>query len=179
MNELTLIEEIRKGDRQAMQQLYGMTVRYLVGVAQRYISNQEDIKDVLQESYIQIYGNIGGFTADDPKKLKVWMSRIVANKCVDHLRKQQPWLSTDNELPDIPDEDEVDVSTVQAELLHRLIRQLPAGYRTILNLYVFEQKSHKEIAELLGIKEKTSSSQYHRAKELLRKLILQHKDDFR
>ena len=107
-----------------------------------------------------------------------WMSRIVVNKCVDHLRKQQLW-QTDNELPDIPDEDEVDVSTVQAELLHRLIRQLPTGYRTILNLYVFEQKSHKEIAELLGIKEKTSSSQYHRAKELLRKLILQHKDDFR
>lgn len=178
MNELTLIEEIRKGNRQAMQQLYSMTVRYLVGVAQRYISDQEDIKDVLQESYIQIFGNIGGFTADDPKKLKVWMSRIVANKCVDHLRKQQLW-QTDNELPDIPDEDEVDVSTVQAELLHRLIRQLPTGYRTILNLYVFEQKSHKEIAELLGIKEKTSSSQYHRAKELLRKLILQHKDDFR
>lgn len=179
MNELTLIEEIRKGNRQAMQQLYSMTVRYLVGVAQRYISDQEDIKDVLQESYIQIFGNIGGFTADDPKKLKVWMSRIVANKCVDHLRKHQPWLSTDNELPDIPDDDEVDVSAVQAELLHRLIRQLPTGYRTILNLYVFEQKSHKEIAELLGIKEKTSSSQYHRAKELLRKLILQHKDDFR
>lgn len=178
MNELTLIEEIRKGDRQAMQQLYSMTVRYLVGVAQRYISDQEDIKDVLQESYIQIYGNIDGFTADDPKKLKVWMSRIVANKCVDHLRKQQLW-QTDNELPDIPDDDEVDVSAVQAELLHRLIRQLPTGYRTILNLYVFEQKSHKEIAELLGIKEKTSSSQYHRAKELLRKLILQHKDDFR
>lgn len=178
MNELTLIEEIRKGNRQAMQQLYGMTVRYLVGVAQRYISDQEDIKDVLQESYIQIYGNIGGFTSDDPKKLKVWMSRIVVNKCIDHLRKQQLW-QTDNELPDIPDEDEVDVSTVQAELLHRLIRQLPTGYRTILNLYVFEQKSHKEIAELLGIKEKTSSSQYHRAKELLRKLILQHKDDFR
>lgn len=178
MNELTLIEEIRKGNRQAMQQLYGMTVRYLVGVAQRYISDQEDIKDVLQESYIQIFGNIGGFTADDPKKLKAWMSRIVVNKCIDHLRKQQLW-QTDNELPDIPDEDEVDVSTVQAALLHRLIRQLPTGYRTILNLYVFEQKSHKEIAELLGIKEKTSSSQYHRAKELLRKLILQHKDDFR
>lgn len=178
MNELALIEEIRKGNRQAMQQLYGMTVRYLVGVAQRYISDQEDIKDVLQESYIQIFGNIGGFTAEDSKKLKAWMSRIVANKCIDYLRKQQLW-QTDNELPDIPDEDEVDVSAVQAELLHRLIRQLPTGYRTILNLYVFEQKSHKEIAELLGIKEKTSSSQYHRAKELLRKLILQHKDDFR
>ncbi len=178
MNELTLIEEIRKGNRQAMQQLYSMTVRYLVGVAQRYISYQEDIKDVLQESYIQIYGNIGGFTAEDSKKLKAWMSRIVVNKCIDHLRKQQLW-QTDNELPDIPDEDEVDVSAVQAELLHRLIRQLPTGYRTILNLYVFEQKSHKEIAELLGIKEKTSSSQYHRAKELLRKLILKHKDDFR
>lgn len=178
MNELTLIEEIRKGNRQAMQQLYSMTVRYLVGVAQRYISDQEDIKDVLQESYIQIFGNIGVFTAEDSKKLKAWMSRIVVNKCVDHLRKQQP-CQTDNELPDIPDDDEVDVSAVQAELLHRLIRQLPTGYRTILNLYVFEQKSHKEIAELLGIKEKTSSSQYHRAKELLRKMILQHKDDFR
>jgi len=51
--------------------------------------------------------------------------------------------------------------------LMQLISELPEGYRTVLNLYVFEQRSHKEIARLLHIKENTSASQYLRAKKLL------------
>lgn len=105
------------------------------------------------------------------------MARVVVNRCVDHLRSRQHWQFADDDVPDVPDEP-VDWSEVKAERLHELIRQLPTGYRTILNLYVFEQKSHQEIAAMLGIKPNTSSSQYHRAKALLRKMILQHKEDF-
>ena len=56
-----------------------------------------------------------------------------------------------------------------------MIRQLPEGYRTVLNLYVFEERSHKEIAVLLGIKESSSASQFHRAKNILAKKIKEYK----
>ena len=48
-----------------------------------------------------------------------------------------------------------------------MIRELPDGYRSVFNLYVLEEKSHREIAEMLGITESTSASQFHRAKKLL------------
>ena len=53
------------------------------------------------------------------------------------------------------------------DVLQKLIEQLPPGYRTVLNLYVFEQLPHKEIARRLGISEGTSASQYSRAKKTL------------
>ena len=57
-----------------------------------------------------------------------------------------------------------------------MIRRLPDGYRTIFNLYVFEEKSHKEIAALLGIKESSSASQLHRAKAQLAKWINEYRN---
>lgn len=177
MDEKVLTEEIRKGNREAMQVLYGRTVGYLAGICQRYLSNPEDVKDVLQDSYLHIFQHIDRFSPMGGGSLRNWMARVVVNRCVDHLRSRQHWQFADDDVPDVPDEP-VDWSEVKAERLHELIRQLPTGYRTILNLYVFEQKSHQEIAAMLGIKPNTSSSQYHRAKALLRKMILQHKEDF-
>ena len=58
-----------------------------------------------------------------------------------------------------------------------MIRRLPDGYRTIFNLYTFEDKSHREIAEILGIKENSSASQLHRAKALLAKWIKEYLTD--
>lgn len=177
MEENVLIEEIRNGNRQAMQTLYSLTVGYLVGVCQRYLSNQEDVKDVVQDSYLQIFQHIDAFTPRGNNSLRAWMARVVVNKSVDLLRRQQHWQFADEDVTDIPDEP-VDISNIKAERLHQLIRELPTGYRTILNLYIFERKSHQEIAKMLGIKPDTSASQYHRAKAQLRKLILQHKEEF-
>jgi RNA polymerase sigma-70 factor (ECF subfamily) len=59
-------------------------------------------------------------------------------------------------------------------VIHRLIRQLPTGYRTVLNLYVFEDLSHQEIARLLGIRERSSASQLSKAKSLLGRMIKEY-----
>lgn len=80
-----------------------------------------------------------------------------------------------DEVPDMQEEDGSEVNDIpQAELM-RLISELPDGYRTVFNLYVFEEKSHKEIAALLGITEHTSSSQFYRAKTLLAKKINEYR----
>lgn len=177
MNEESIIRRIRDGERAAMHELYADSVAYLAGVCQRYVTNQEDVKDILQDSYVRIFQRIGSFTPRHSSSLRTWMARIVVNNAIDLLRRQRKlqW-EADDDIGDIPDEP-LDPTLVKIETMHQLICLLPPGYRTVLNLYVFEQKSHREIAEMLGIKEKTSASQYFRAKAMLKKLMLNHIND--
>jgi len=71
------------------------------------------------------------------------------------------------DLPDMADDREPDFNDIPISVILEMIRKLPLGYRTVFNLYVFEEKSHKEIASILNIAENTSASQLHRAKGLL------------
>ena len=103
------------------------------------------------------------------------MTRIAVNESLQLLRRQKnDPLLLDTELPDLPDEDP-DTDVLTPEVLVRLLRKLPEGYRTVLNLYVIEGKSHKEIAELLHIKPDSSASQLHRAKNMLAHFINEYK----
>jgi RNA polymerase sigma-70 factor (ECF subfamily) len=81
----------------------------------------------------------------------------------------------EEQLPDRPDIDDDDGDEIPTEQLMRFVAELPDGCRTVFNLYVFEEKSHKEISEMLGIKEHSSTSQLHRAKCLLAKRIKEYK----
>ena len=79
-------------------------------------------------------------------------------------------------LPDIVSEEpeEADIGKIPANVLQKMIEELPEGYRTIFNLFVFEEMSHKEIAAALGISESTSASQFHRARKLLARKIKEY-----
>ena len=66
-------------------------------------------------------------------------------------------------------------SIVEAKQVVTSVRQLPIGYRTVLNLYAIEGFSHKEIAQMLDIEESTSRSQYTRAKAMLEDILIQKK----
>ena len=85
---------------------------------------------------------------------------------------------SDDEAVGIPDDsgDEINIDDIPPSEIQKMIRRLPEGYRTIFNLFVFEDKSHKEIAEMLGIKENSSASQLHRAKALLSKWINEYRN---
>ncbi|MDE6181414.1 MAG: sigma-70 family RNA polymerase sigma factor, partial [Phocaeicola sp.] len=101
------------------------------------------------------------------------LTRIMVNESLGYLRKKNV-MSQEvvvNELPDVVDGDEDDLEQIPQSVLMQFIKELPDGYRTVFNLYVLEEKGHKEIAELLGITEHTSSSQLYRAKALLMKKV--------
>lgn len=171
MEEKRLIEQIRQGDRQAMHTLYDLSVGRMVAICQRYLTNPEDVKDVVQETYIQVWQHIDQLREHHDGALSAWMRRIAVNRCVSLLREKRKLDFVDmGELPEVEDEP-LDINLLRVEQLHQAIRQLPPGYRTVLNLYVMEQKSHREIAQLLGIGENTSASQYLRAKAQLRKIL--------
>lgn len=167
-NEENLLHLIQQGDEQAMYALYSRYVRYLTAVCSRYICCDEDVKDVLQEAFLKIFASVGSFEYRGAGSLKGWMTKIVLNETMKFVKRNArlDFVELEGEKMEISD-DVPDTSDVPLSAIHSMIRELPDGYRLIFNLYVIEEKSHREIAELLGIKESTSASQLHRAKALL------------
>lgn len=178
-DELTIIESIRQGDKPAMKRLYDRYAGYLAGVCSRYIACDDDIWDILQDSFIIIYTSLSGFEYRGAGSLQAWMSRIVINECLKFLKDRVRFSRIDGEvdIPDNYDDDDMDVADIPQSVILDELRALPAGYRTVFNLYVFENKSHKEIASILDIKENTSASQLHKAKKMLAGRLMRYKSE--
>jgi RNA polymerase sigma-70 factor (ECF subfamily) len=79
--------------------------------------------------------------------------------------------------PEESEEDDPPIAEIPPDVILEMLSRLPTGYRTVLNLYVFEGKSHQEIAVLLGIRKDSSASQLHRARNLLVKMIKEYNDN--
>lgn len=178
--ERRLLKMFDSGDAAAMDTLYAEYAGYLTGVAYRYVGNDDDLKDVLQESFIKIFTQIGRFQYRGKGSLKAWLTRVVVNESLMYLRRSAQTLevSIRIEPPDMAD-DPPDESLPDADTLASMIARLPAGYRTVFNLYAIEGLSHKQIAHQLAITPGTSASQYHKARMLLGRMIKKYKDEGR
>lgn len=180
-NENELVKLAERGANAAMKVIYDRYVGYLAAVCARYIASDDDRKDVLQECFIRIFTSLGRFEYRGEGSLKAWMIRIAVNESLRFLRKNSAYdfIEHDDKLPDIADEP--DVEGIPDDVVNDMILSLPTGYRTVFNLYVFERKSHKEIASMLNIGESSSASQFSRAKALLARRIKEyrtrHKND--
>ena len=169
--ERQLLEAIRGGERAALRRLYDRYSGYAMAIGLRYVPERDEVRDVIQDSFVRILTTIGQFDYRGEGSLKSWVSRIVSNRAVDYLRQHQRFMTVDT-IPEEPDiADEPDISGIPPDVLTAMIGRLPPNYRTVLNLYVFEQQPHREIARMLGIKESTSSSLFFRAKKMLAKNI--------
>lgn len=165
--ERQLLEAIRGGERAALRRLYDRYSGYAMAIGLRYVPERDEVRDVIQDSFVRILTTISQFDYRGEGSLKSWVSRIVSNRAVDYLRQHQRFMTVDT-IPDEPDiTDEPDIGGIPPDVLTAMIGRLPPNYRTVLNLYVFEQQPHREIARMLGIKESTSSSLFFRAKKLL------------
>ena len=175
--EKALVEQARKGDRTAMRQIYDCYSRYLTATCSRYLPDDGDLRDVLQDSFVKIFSSLDRFDYRGEGSLKAWMRQISVNEALKLLRKRKRSDTVEYkwDLPDKEDEEEPDIGEVPPSVIQGFIRALPEGYRTVLNLYAFEEKSHKEIAGLLGISESTSASQLHRARAILARQINDYK----
>ena len=161
------------GDNTATEWIYRKHVRYLSALCSRYITEDEDIKDVLQESFIKIFTSLDRFRYRGEGSLKAWMAKITLNETLKFVRNNSrlPIDSIDDKDMNIADGNSMETEDIPTDVLHQFIRELPDGYRTVFNLYVIDDKSHKEIAQLLSIKQNTSASQLHKAKSMLAQKI--------
>lgn len=170
LSEKELVKLVGNGDPRGQRELYLRYAGNLTAVASRYLGDPDQVKDVLQDAFIRIFERFGSFRYKGEGSLRAWMSKVVANASLQVLRRNGRLLPV-GELPDALPDDEPDVDSVPMEVLQSMISRLPDGYRTVFNLFVFEQLKHNEIAALLGIKENSSASQFLRAKALLAKEI--------
>ena len=165
------MDAIHSGEREALRRLYDRYSNFAMAIGARYLPDSDEVRDVLQDCFVKILTSIGQFNYHGEGSLKAWVGRIVCNRSVDYLREHQRFVVV-SDIPDELDEvEEPDLEGVPPDELTAMIGRLPANYRTVLNLFAVEQRSHKEIAQLLGIKASTSSSLLFRARRMLGKMI--------
>lgn len=175
-NEIELVEGCRAGKDSARKALYTLYSKQMLAVCYRYTGDVDAAHDVLHDGFIKIFTH---FTFRGECALGTWVTRVMVTQAIDYLRRRQRFsqlIVNEGQLPDVADEADIaDAgSRLSEEQLMAFVAELPDGCRTVFNLYVFEEKSHKEIAGLLHIKEHTSTSQLHRAKSLLAKRIKEY-----
>ena len=155
MDETQLINGCRKGDRLAQKELYERYSRKMMGVCLRYVNDRETARDLLQDGFVKVFTSMDSYSGIG--SFEGWMRKIFVNCALEYLRKSDV-------LRESTDLDNT------AELM-QLVQELPAGFRTVFNLFAIEGYSHKEISDMLNITESTSRSQFTRAKQMLQKRI--------
>ena len=177
MEERQLAERCARGERQACRELYDCYAGRLLALGMRYTGSQETAEDVLQDSFIKAFSSLGSFRYRGEGSLYAWLRRIVVNRCVDWLRERKKNVMFSlEEARTASDEDtgSTEVEAVPEDVLAGMLESLPEGYRTVFNLFAIDGYSHREIGKMLGIKEKSSSSQFFRARALLAEKIKEY-----
>lgn len=172
MDEKSLVRRCRDGERKARQEMYEMYAGRVSAVCRRYIRDPERATDVVHDTFLKAWDSLDRFHPRRTGSLGAWLSSIAAHLAVDELRRQQRF-SFQEEALDGPEPavDETRMGTLSVEELIALIADLPEGYRVVFNLFCLDGFSHREIARLLGISEKTSQTQYLKARHKLAALI--------
>lgn len=167
-----IIERSRGGDRAAQYQLYDLYSKAMYNICYRMCNSSEEAEDVLQESFINAFNHLEHYKGT--ASFGAWLKRIVVNNAINHIRRRKM-----NLVPIEDHEHEVGVQDfssdedliLEVERVKACVNQLPDGYRVVFSLYLMEGYDHKEIAEILGVTESTSKSQYNRAKKKLKELL--------
>lgn len=167
--EIVLVRECIKGDRKSQHELYNLYAGKAYAICMRYASNPHDAQDMLQEGFIKVFTKIGTFRWDG--SLEGWIKRIFIHTCIEVIRKKNRKLTFEIDHIEVPDKELNGFEKIGMKELLSLIQGLPDGYRAVVNLFLVEGFSHKEISELVGIAESTSKSQWAKAKVLLQKQI--------
>lgn len=169
MNEAELTERCKVGDNLARKELYQLYAERMLRLCYRYAGDADTAHDLLHDGFLKVFSSISSFTYRGEGSLRAWLSKVFTNVSLEYLRRKdllRDGLSIDD-MYDLADEPEPDASGLSMDILMQFVTELPPGYRTVLNLYVFEKWSHKEIAHHLHISEMTSASQLNRARKSL------------
>jgi len=171
MDEKQILKDCLDGNVHAQKQLYEFFARKMFGVCLRYAPDQTTAEDFLQEGFLKVFLRLKTFRGEG--SLEGWIRRIMINNSLEMLRKNDILrysVELNHTIQVSDEEEEVPELIDTGELLHH-IQQMPTGFRTVFNLFVVEDLSHKEIGKLLDISEGTSKSQYARARAWLKKRL--------
>lgn len=171
-SEEGLIAACRKGDSKAQRDIYEKYSPTMFAVCRSYVIELQEAEDILICGFTKAFQKIDQFKGEG--SFEGWLRRIIVNEALSYIRRNKSmYLEVEIEKAGRePDYQQLN-NHLEVEDLHKMIDQLPTGYKTVFNLYAIEGFSHKEIAGKLGISENTSKSQLSRARVYLQKLLLE------
>lgn len=167
--EKAMIEGCLSGSRDAQYELYKRYNKAMYNICLRMMNDRADAEDVLQNAFVEVFSKLKYFRHESAPG--AWIKKIVINQCINHLRKRKIQYSDPENLVETAYEEEGLPTVLNVEVIRRCLEQMPDGYRTIFCLYAMEGYDHGEIAEILGITEATSKSQYSRARVRLYEIL--------
>ncbi|MGU3376478.1 RNA polymerase sigma factor [Chryseobacterium sp. M5A1_1a] len=167
--ERELLLECQRSDRNAQRKVYEKMAGRLYSVCRRYLKNDEDIEEVLADTFYKIFTKIGQL--QNPDTFEAWAKKIAVNECLQKLRSSKDLLISLDENFIHSSERTVENISFEKDILS-LLKFLPEGCRAIFNLFAIEGYPHKEIASMLSISEGTSKSQLNFARKKLQELLV-------
>lgn len=188
LDEQTLVELLRKKDKEAQEYFVKFYYANMTAIAHRYLNNREDIKDVIQESFISAIRKIHQFQGRSA--LKTWLTTIVVNNCLMRIRNEKKNMEVPAEeyMPRFDSDgfrvdENVSIKQSPEELVNdkqnrqfikESLDRLPDHYRAIILLRDIQGYSEKEAAKLLDLTEANAKSRLHRARLMLKKFLQEY-----
>ncbi len=168
-----LIEQCRSGNPHGQKLLFEKFVTPMARLCLRYMKDRDSAQDVLMEGFLKVFERLKDFEYQGDRSLEFWMRKVMINECLMKLRKNRTRFVM--EVSDVhAHSEQLPQQDLSAEEILVLISSLPAGYRTVFNLFAIDGYSHQEIAALLNISESASRSQLTHARSKLKELLQQH-----
>lgn len=188
MTDAVLAKQVLGGDQEAFEVLVRRYNTPLFNFICRFLGDYDLACDVLQQVFLRFYTSLPKLGTGEP--FKSWLFQVARNCCVDELRRKHRYaihfsqLEVENGegeltgLCDIPDPGPLPEEVVERRdlqvLLQQAIQTLPPKFRSVVILRYSSQLSFSEIGKILGMPEATAKTYFHRAKVLLRKIIISH-----
>ncbi|REC62428.1 RNA polymerase subunit sigma-24 [Chryseobacterium pennae] len=167
--ERELLLECQRNSRNAQRQIYEKMAGRLYSVCRRYLKNDEDIEEVLADTFYKIFTKISQL--QNPDTFEAWAKKIAVNECLQKLRTDKALFISLEETLVEPSKGSEEHLSFEKDILN-LLSFLPEGCRAIFNLFAIEGYPHKEIASMLSISEGTSKSQLNFARKKLQELLV-------
>ncbi len=175
ISEEELIRECKLGSVKYQEKLYKHFYGFAMGVGLRYLTSRDDAMEVVNDSFIKVFKAIRFY--NDTQPFKAWLRRIVINTAIDLHRKNSKFLNNvDIEEAIYVGKTAEVIDNISAKDILLLLERLPEMQRTIFNLYEIDGYNHEEIGNMLNIPASTSRVFLSRAKEKLRKYVIQQQE---
>ena len=165
-----IVEACQSGDRTAQNKLYNLYSKAMYNICYRMLKDEMEAEDVLQNSFIDVFTKLNSFRFQSA--VGAWIKRIVINNCINQLKRRKVSFELLDDHYDYsepapePKDRQLTIDRIKAAMA-----ELSDGYRVVFSLYLLEGYDHSEIAQILGVSEATSKSQFSRAKAKMRTLL--------
>ena len=190
ISDMVLVERFKKGSIEAFEEIVERYESKVYNLAMRFMRNQEDAEEVIQDVFTTIFRKVAGF--EGKSAFSSWMYRIVINAAFMRLRKRKQYNTVsledlsptarafylDREVLTNSRSDTISINRELRTVLQSAISRLPAQYRAVFVLRDVDGLSNQEVGEILDLSIPAVKSRLHRSRLMLRKRLQRYYEDF-